>query len=172
MPQKNHLKTPTEDTLRGTGKLGWGEHSALHGTMKRLVSTFGDDVGRTTQRKKKNVTCPGCGQKFRSNSGNVPNHKRRFSHTEECNKRKDWRTPATPIGKAQSVIINEYEVVKGDIVAFTTYPWTVAFTSPHELKEYIIEDLILMDDKKIYLKLKDIDDEIPASMFARNFIKL
>lgn len=72
---KQTIKTPNEDTLRGTGigSLGWGESSKLHSTAKRLVSTFDTPV-KEKSKKKIEVICSKCKGKFKTNNGKLPKH--------------------------------------------------------------------------------------------------
>ena len=73
---KQTIKTPNEDTLRGTGigSLGWGESSKLHSTAKRLVSTFDTPVKEKSKKNKIEVVCSKCKNKFKTNNGKLPKH--------------------------------------------------------------------------------------------------
>lgn len=46
MSNKNNIKTPAagQDTIRGLGKLGWTEGGKMHSTVKKLMSSFDDEV--------------------------------------------------------------------------------------------------------------------------------
>jgi hypothetical protein len=181
MKQKNGIKTPNveQNTLRGTGKLDWTPAGKLHGTMARLQATFSDEPIKVPGKKDK-VKCPGCGQKFKTNTGKIPKHKlsgwRAWGHPTIdgfCTQKKSHLSPLEIVSKVDNVEINGYVVTKGDTVAFTTYPWKVNYQDWHELKEHKVTNVYLMDNEKIYLELEDVKDNfIPVNMFAKNFIKL
>lgn len=181
MKQKNSIKTPgvEQNTLRGTGKLDWTPSGKMHSTKARLQSTFSDEPVKSPGKKDK-VKCPGCGQKFKSNTGKVPKHKlsgwRAWGATTVdgyCSQQKSHLAPLEIVNPVESVVINEFEVRKGDKVAFTTYPWKVAFQDWNELKEHTVKNVYLMDNQKIYLELEGIAERfVPARMFTKNFIKL
>lgn len=78
---KQTIKTPNDDTLRGTGigSLGWGESSKLHSTAKRLVSTFDTPVKEKSKKNKTEVICDKCHGKFKTNNGKLPKHLDPFS---------------------------------------------------------------------------------------------
>ena len=131
--------------------------------------------------KKEKVECPACGRKFKTNSGNIPEHKAKYwnsfgSNTSEsgnCNQNKSPFAPTTIVNKIDKVIINDCEVKAGDKVAFTTYPWKLNFQDWNELKEHTIANIYLMDNGKNYLELENIKDEyVPVNIFVKNFIKL
>jgi hypothetical protein len=172
MRNKNKIKAPdaNTDTIRGIGKLGYGESSKMHSTIKNLSSTFSDTV-RTLPGKKEKVKCPGCGQKFKSNSGKIPQHRKRWGN-DICDQQKSRLEPPRIVSVAPSVTINGYEVRKGEEVAFTTYPWNLGYVDPMEVRGYVIKELYLMDNNKIYLSLEGVEDMVSSTIFARNFIKL
>lgn len=77
-----NLKTPKEDSLRGTGvnKMGWSEGGRMHSTVKRLMKSFSTENTPTKRENKKKVTCPICKKEFLTNNPNkVPDHKRRYT---------------------------------------------------------------------------------------------
>lgn len=181
MKQKNSIKTPDvgQNTLRGTGKLDYTPAGKLHSTMARLEATFDDEPIKIPGKKDK-VKCPGCGQKFKSNTGKIPKHKlsgwKAWGVTTidgYCTRTKSHSAPLEIVRAVDSVEINGYEVRKDDKIAFTTYPWTVPFQDWHELKEHTVTNVYLMDNEKIYLELEGVNDRfIPVNMFVKNFIKL
>lgn len=170
MPDKNNLKSPIDDSLRGLGKLGWTESGKLHSTIKKLTSSFSDEVKHIPTKKEK-IDCPACGNRCKSINGKAPRHTTPFSK-EICDGKIRGYVEATVVGSVNSVIINEYEIKKGDNVAFTTYPHYYKFVDPHTLSSYIVENLYLMSNDRITLKFKGITEIIPANYFAKNFIKL
>lgn len=177
MKKKNSIKIPkNHETLRGIGKLDYTERGKLCSTLKRLESTFNDYELRKTPSKKKTVKCPGCGKKFKTNSGKIPEHKIRYylSKTEApiCTQKRPWHEKPIIVSKVDVVKINDYKISKGDTVAFTTYPWKFTFQEMSELKEHKIKEIYLMDDNKKYLELEGVEDFIPVSIFVYNFIKL
>lgn len=190
MPQKNHMKTPPpeQETLRGTGKLGWTESGKMHSNAKKLTASFSnDEVKPGPSKNKKTIKCPGCGRNFKSNSGKLPEHKGRWYHyyingsSNICSQKKPMGEEPIIVSRVESVIINGYEIRKGDSVAFTTYPWHVPFQDWNELKEYKVIELYLMDTGRIHLDIGvQAKDNfgwlkpyyISSTIFAKNFIKL
>ena len=181
MKTKNHVKSPTEDTTRGLGKLGYTEGGKMHGTVKRLTGSFDNDDAVSNQKtKKETIVCPGCGKKFKTNHGNIPDHKPGkhyyYYGTEvsgNCPQKKPFNHTPRIVKSVESVEINGYEIRRGDKVAFTTYPWKMAFQDWNDLVEHKVKEVYLMDNDHIYLSLEDVRDEyIPVRMFVKNFIKL
>jgi hypothetical protein len=168
-------------TLRGTGKLGYSESSRMHSTLQRLSETLSDEV-RVPSKKKHTVTCPKCKQEFKTNNPNkIPQHKpgwrARWSGTSTdeggfCTQKKDWREPHEIIETGKEIYINGDLIKKGDHVAFSTYPNYVSFQGREELKEHVIKDVYLMDNKQFHLGLEGIDETVPCHYFVKNFIKL
>lgn len=184
MKTKNNIHTPPVDaeTLRGTGKFGWTEGGKMHSTFKRLSeSLVNDDVVRQPPSKKKQeVKCPKCGKTFKTNNPNViPPHKPyrpwySFGNTETtdlCSQKKDWREPPEVKEKGKQAYINGEWIKKNDKVIFSTYPNYVSFQTREELKEHTIEDVYLMDNGALHLKLVGIDETVPCNYFVKNLIK-
>ena len=176
-----NVTTPAagQNTLRGTGKLDWTPSNKLHSTVKKLIASFDDELVKLPSKKEK-ITCPACGQKFKSNSGNLPEHKPSKYNTwgnemenGYCNQKRNPSTILKIVDKVDNVIINNFEIKAGDKVAFTTYPWKFDYQETNELKEHTITNIYLMDNNKFYLELEDVKDEyIPVHIFVKNFIKL
>lgn len=174
MRKKNSIKTPNNDTIRGIGKLDYTERGKLCSTLKRLESSFEQEV-RKIPGKKNIVKCPGCGKKFKSNSGKIPQHyTKRFylSGTTLCTGKKPFFEKPIIVSKVNVVKINGYKVEKGDSVAFTTFPWKFSFQDMDELVEHKIKNIYLMDNNKKYLELEGVENYIPINIFVNNFIKL
>lgn len=174
-----HVDKAIDENLRGIGKLDYTNRSRLNSTMKKMSAAMaGDEVKKTPGKKKYEHTCPGCGQKFKTNSKNIPQHKPgwRFGFNKNesgfCTQRKSFLIAPKIIGKAESITINDYEIKKGDTVAFTTYPWTFDFADPNELKSYVVKDLYEMDNDQIHIEFDGLSQKIPTYIFVKNFIKL
>lgn len=171
MKNKNNIKSPNIDSLRGLGKLGYTESGKLHSTIKNLTSSM-EDVVKIPPSKKDKITCPACGNRLKANkNGKIQRHNRRFGN-EICDGKIYGYVKPKIVKSVLSVTINEYVIVKNDTVAFTTYPWNFDFVDQHTLASYVIKDIILMDNEKIYLSLEGINDLIPSYIFVKNFIKL
>lgn len=179
MSDKNNIKA-NNDSLRGIGKLGHTEGGKMHSTLRNLSGTFSDaDEVRNKPGKKEKIKCPGCGQNFKSNNGKIPKHTLKGWRAwgvptidGYCAQQKGrWVKPEI-VKTIPSVEINEYTIEANDTIAFTTYPFKFDFVGEHELKEWVVEKIYLMDNEKIHLKLKGIEMTIPCSIFVKNFIKL
>jgi hypothetical protein len=73
---KNKIKTPQQDNLDGTGynKLSWEESNKQIKNIKKLESTFSDNININSSNKKQ-VNCSICDRKFYINNINrIPDH--------------------------------------------------------------------------------------------------
>ena len=167
-----HADKANDESLRGVGKLDYTNAGRLHSTFKRIAATFaGDEHKPIPSKKKEKIKCPGCHQNFKTNNGKLPVHRERFTNTL-CNQKKRWYEEPKIVNRAESVMINEFEVKKGDSVAFTTYPWNLYFVDPNELREYKVKELYNMDNGKVFLDLEGVENMISSNIFVKNFIKL
>lgn len=174
-----HIDKATDENLRGIGKLDYSNRSRLNSTMKKMSAAMaGDEVKKKPGKKKYEHVCPGCGKTFKTNSKTIPQHKtgwRLFLNKIEngfCAQTKSGFMPPKRVGTAESVIINDYEIKKGDTVAFTTYPWIYDFVEPNELKSYVVKELHTMDTGHITMEFEGIKQDIPTQVFVKNLIKL
>lgn len=182
MKNKNTIKALDNDSLRGQGKLGWTEAGKLHNTTKRLVGTF-EEEGKVRVKKDK-ITCPGCGRKFRSNNGKIPEHKApRYSmyvmqENGNCKQKKNNYIPPQIVEKLDSYELNGIEFNVGDRIAIWPGFGSALSRSldinkdADKLFEYTIEGIYLMNDKITYFKLEGCENNIQTYYFGTGIIKL
>lgn len=176
-----HIDKATDENLRGVGKLDWSNRSRLNSTLKKMSAAMaGDEVKKLPGKKKYELKCPGCGKTFKTNSKNIPQHRPgwRFDHLQNekgfCRQTKSFYGFEEPkiVSKAESVVINDYTIVKGDTVAFTTYPWKFDFVDPNELKSYVVKELYNMNNNQVNIEFEGMEQMVSSSIFVKNLIKL
>lgn len=119
MKNKNHIKSPKQNSLRGIGKLGWTESGIMHSTIKRLISTFNTDKYKSSKNEKKEK-CPACGRKFKVKNGKLPKHKTLFWLSDGwCDQKRGINVKITDL---KEVTTNTGITLKvGDFIAFTIF---------------------------------------------------
>lgn len=171
------------DSLRGIGKLGWTERGKLYSLLRSLTYSFSDadkGISAPSKIKKAVVVCPGCGKKFKTNNpSKIPQHKPRFwsfyitdSTPRFCSQKASILEKPTIVENIQSTVINELVIVPGDSIAFMTRPFQMSFQDQHELKEWKVKKIHMMNNGKVHLRLEGLDETVPVHIFTKNFIKL
>ena len=182
MRTKNHIKAPKNDTLRGVGKLGWTESSAVHSTVKRLVSTFepNDTFKGVAKAKKIKVTCPQCGANFSNREGKVKPHtisvnkfnaetKEWYNVSEQCSKKPRWNNYRYPT-KVRICTVSGETFKVGNTVFFARpnymYPGTTKIT--YSYFEGPIESIGKKDDGSYLIYLPQDPDKNGRDYFELN----
>lgn len=192
MRTKNHIKAPQNDTLRGTGKLGWSESSAVHSTVKRLVSTFdpGDTFKRIAKAKKIKVTCPQCGANFSNREGKVRAHtisvnkfndetKEWYNVSEQCSQKPRWNNYRYPTKVSKCTVGGEtYKVGQTVFFARMNTMWPGVTRMTYTYFEGPIQSIAKKDDGSFIIYLPQNPEKHGRDYFelnentAKNIIKV
>lgn len=128
------LKTPDDDSLRGTGfnSMGWSESAKQVKNVKRLMKTFDDTPKNKTSKKNKiEVTCAKCGNTFKTTSGKLPKHQDRWAFKFQ-RRNLDGTVDAPEFCNGVSVVTEKRETLEykgdsfkiGDSVLYSVYKRT------------------------------------------------
>lgn len=142
MSNNNTLKTPQEDTLRGTGlgSMGWTEGGKQMKNVKRLMKTFDDTViNKSSKKHRIEVTCDTCKKTFKTTNGKLPKHKGDWYSNFYRRTFDPKDTSVKPVqycdGKIQqkeqtskTFIIKDIEFVSGDVVLYSALARKTAFS--------------------------------------------
>lgn len=143
MKTNKSLKTPDEDSLRGTGfsSMGYTESGKQVKNVKRLMTTFDDTPKTQTSKKNKTeVTCTRCHATFKTTSGKLPKHKGRWNFS--FFRRNDNGTVDPPSycegvavfkKKQKTIVYKDVTFGVGDAVLYTLQEYDPAKKS-HEKK--------------------------------------